>query len=463
MRLLVVLVVALVGIVGLGGGAVQGQASRFYIVEDIGTLGTTYTEGLAINEHGDIAGMAATASGDFHAFRYTDATGIQDLGGPALGLFSQAFGINNAGDVVGVLADFDFNIQGFIAPAGLPMQSLFTPERPIAWAYSITDDGRITGQLYAGVEMHPFRTLLTGEIQDLVATGFRGIARAMNADGHVAGDYAPVTYPTSGEYSAFRFSDAGGFVHLGSFGGNGLGSFGLAINASNVIVGCANLTDVQSHAYRARESEPLEDLGTLGGTSSCAEGINANGEIVGWSDTATGQGHAFVYSDRDGMLDVNDLVPSELGLRLVFARAINSRGQIVATSATIAGTRTYRLTPVERDVVAPVITSASATPRVLWPPNGELHAVTVQVAASDDSGAAPQCRVPSVSVLENGVPLPDASGDAQITGDLTLALRARRSGSTVRTYIVGVACSDATGNTATTSVTVTVPVSVAGQ
>ena len=125
------------------------------------------------------------------------------------------------------------------------------------------------------------------------------------------------------------------------------------INASQVIVGCAALTDVVSHAYRARESMALEDLGTLGGSSSCAEGINDAGEIVGWADLANGQAHAFVHTDQEGMIDLDATVPASLGLRLVFARAINNRGQIVAVSNTLAGVRTYRLTPVERDTVQP--------------------------------------------------------------------------------------------------------------
>ena len=455
-RCISLVIVAVVGIGIIGRGPVHGQATRVYLVEDIGTLGGSYTEGFAINDNGDIAGYDQTPSGDFHAFRYTSATGIQDLGGAAFGPFSQAFGINNAGDVVGAFFDANFNGHGFLAPAGQGMQDLLTEDRPIAHVWSILDDGRITGSIQTpSGDAHPFRTLVTGEIQDLGDPGTKGTARRMNAAGQVTGDLAPSTFPSSGTYSAFRFSDANGRVALGTFGGGV--SFGMAINASHVIVGCAGLGDVVSHAYRARELMALEDLGTLGGTSSCAEGLNDNGEIVGWSDLANGQGHAFVYTDQEGMIDLNTAVPANLGLNLVFARAINNRGQIVAVSSTIEGIRTYRLTPVERDAIAPVITAASVDPAVLRPPNGKPIAVTVHVVATDNVDPVPQCRVTEVSVLENGVPQPTAQGDAQITGDLTLALRARRAGGTVRTYPIGVSCTDAAGNAATTTVTVTVP------
>ena len=277
----------------------------------------------------------------------------------------------------------------------------------------------------------------------------------MNNAGQVTGDLVPLSFPSSGIYSAFRFSDGVGTSLLGTFGGNA--RFGMDINAANVIVGCAALGDVVSHAYRARESMPLEDLGTLGGASSCAEGINDSGEIVGWSDLSNGQGHAMVFTDQTGMIDLNTTIPASLGLRLVFARAINNRGQIVAVSSTLAGVRTYRLTPVDRDSVPPVITAASASPGVLWPPNGNPVPVSITVAATDDGDPNPVCRVTQVSVLENGVPQPGAQDDAQITGALTLALRARRTGGTERTYSIAVSCSDSSENTATTTTTVSVP------
>ena len=111
-----------------------------------------------------------------------------------------------------------------------------------------------------------------------------------------------------------------------------------------------------------------------------------------------------------------------------------------------------------------MITSASADPSVLWPPNGQTIAVPekVHVTATDAVDPAPQCRVTQVRVLEDDVAQPAAQGDAQVTGDLTLALRARRSGGTVRTYPIVVSCSDAAGNAATTTVTVTVPPDTSG-
>jgi probable HAF family extracellular repeat protein len=326
---------------------------------------------------------------------------------------------------------------------------LFSSNPPIRLVTSITDDGRLAGAVYtADGGSHAFRTLPNGERQDLGTDGFNSRAWRMNAAGQVTGDHAPVTYPTSGRFTAFRYSDSSGLVDLGTFGGNT--SFGLAINGSNVIVGCAGIDDVRGHAFRAREGLPLEDLGTLGGDSSCAEGINDAGEIVGWSDLSNAQGHAFVYTDSEGMIDLNDAVPADLGLRLVFARAINTRGQIVATSNTPAGIRSYRLTPTDRPLI---ITGVSPNPATVWPPDDRMVPVTVSVTT--DRAAA--CRVTQVSVLESGAPAVSGENDVVQTGDLALSLRARRSGDAARTYHGIVQCSDTTGSSRSATFDVTVP------
>jgi probable HAF family extracellular repeat protein len=82
----------------------------------------------------------------------------------------------------------------------------------------------------------------------------------------------------------------------------------------------------------ARQSKlTIRDLGTLGGTQSEARGINNRGEVVGWSDTADGFHHAFLW--RHGkMIDLG-----VLGGHYSQANAINDRGQVVGWSTTAEG------------------------------------------------------------------------------------------------------------------------------
>lgn len=113
----------------------------------------------------------------------------------------------------------------------------------------------------------------------------------------------------------------------------------------------------------------------------------------------------------------------------------------------------------EADTTPPTITSASASPNTLWPPNHKMVPVTVTVAATDNSGDVPTCQIVSVSSNEpiNGLGDGNTAPDWQITGPLTVNLRAERSGKgTGRTYTITVACTDGFGNTSTAAVTVNV-------
>lgn len=108
-------------------------------------------------------------------------------------------------------------------------------------------------------------------------------------------------------------------------------------------------------------------------------------------------------------------------------------------------------------VTPPIITNAVARPSVLFPPNHKLVPVTISVAAQGGGS----CRVISVSSNEpiNGRGDGNTSPDWVITGDLTLLLRAERSGpnNKGRVYTITVQCTDAFGNSTMTNVYVTVP------
>jgi probable HAF family extracellular repeat protein len=79
----------------------------------------------------------------------------------------------------------------------------------------------------------------------------------------------------------------------------------------------------EGHAPRYR----IVDLGTLGGPTSAAEAINSHGQIAGWSDTAGGNRHAFLYSDGV-MQDLGTLT----GGSDSYATALNDSGQVVGYS-----------------------------------------------------------------------------------------------------------------------------------
>ena len=95
------------------------------------------------------------------------------------------------------------------------------------------------------------------------------------------------------------------------------------------------------------------------------------------------------------------------------------------------------------DTTAPTITSLSATPSRLWPPNGKMMSVAVSVAATDDVDSAPRCTLTSVT---------GGWGDSVITGPLSANVRANKDTS----YTLQVTCSDRAGNSTRENVNVAV-------
>jgi len=68
-------------------------------------------------------------------------------------------------------------------------------------------------------------------------------------------------------------------------------------------------------------SYTVTDLGTLGGTSSSGYGINNSGQVTGWSYTASGFYHAFLYGNGS-MTDLGGLGGKSIG------SSINDSGQV---------------------------------------------------------------------------------------------------------------------------------------
>jgi hypothetical protein len=113
------------------------------------------------------------------------------------------------------------------------------------------------------------------------------------------------------------------------------------------------------------------------------------------------------------------------------------------------------------DVEAPTVNSISADPEVLWPANHKMVDVTVTVEAEDNSEQKPMCMIVKVTSNESANDQGDGNTDPdwEFTDDpLVVLLRAERDGGgTGRVYTIDVACMDAAGNVAYTTVDVTVP------
>ena len=159
------------------------------------------------------------------------------------------------------------------------------------------------------------------------------------------------------------------------------------------------------------------------------------------------------------------------GATLTYSKASGSVFPVGTTTVTVTATdaagnaTTKSFTVTVRDSTAPAFTALSTNAPTLWPPNHKMVAVTVSATASDAVGPVTY-RIVSATSSEpdNGLGDGDTANDIQITGALTLNLRAERSGKgNGRTYTITVEAKDATGNTMTKTVTVSVPKNQSGK
>jgi hypothetical protein len=113
-----------------------------------------------------------------------------------------------------------------------------------------------------------------------------------------------------------------------------------------------------------------------------------------------------------------------------------------------------------RDTTAPIIHSVAANPSVISKTNHEMVPVEVSLSATDGCAGAVTCHIVSVASNEPiaGTGGGDLSPDWEITGALTVRLRAERSPKgSGRIYTITVLCTDAAGNSTTRTTSVTVP------
>ena len=181
---------------------------------------------------------------------------------------------------------------------------------------------------------HAFRWTKRRGMKDLgtLSGGINSSAQAISDAGIIVGvsDYND---PINGLVS-HAFADINGKMRdLGTLGGSTAQANG--INIAGQVVGFSFVADNSAQHAVLWQHQGIQDLGTLGGTNSQALGINIRGQVVGSSDTASGSTDPFLWDSKHGMKDLGTL-----GGMSAQANAVNFFGQVVGYSSLLGETAT---------------------------------------------------------------------------------------------------------------------------
>ncbi len=333
--------------------------AQFYAVTELGTLGGTNGMAYGINNHEQIAGTAQTAMGDFHAFMF-DGGRMTDIGTMG-GSNSWAYGINDMGWMVGAAEMPMTNMHAFLCTNALNqmMMDLGTLGGSNSAAWMINMHGDMVGwaAMTNGSHHGFFMTnSLMGDMMDLgTAGGTNSELYCLSSNRMVAG-YAMMSNGTMQPImSTNAMLGSSGMMTMGMGSMGALGGQSWSINSMGDTAGMAQMPGGNHHAVVSASGGMMGgrmnvDLGTLGGTNSIAYCLTDAGTVVGTAQMSNGMMHAFMVTNVMGgtvrMMDLNDMIPTNSGWKLMEARGMNMAGQIIGWGMHGGRTNAFLLTPV---------------------------------------------------------------------------------------------------------------------
>ena len=265
------------------------SASGVPILFNLGILpGTAASYGRAVNVDGSVAVGRCDLNGK--AFRWTETTGIEDIGTLG-GTWAEAFCVSNDGAVVAGASGSPDGDRAFIWIQGFGMVNLGVLSGDGAsYGQGVSADGTI---VVGSSDGRAFRWTSVDGMQEIAPNG---IAYGISADGTaIVGE--------NGD-RAFRWTNTGGLENLGTLPGGGVSAAEDASDDGSAVTGHAHLGI--RRAFRWTESGGMEDLGIPpGATALHGQAISGDGSVVVGDYQIASDSYAFIWTSELGIIDLN--------------------------------------------------------------------------------------------------------------------------------------------------------------
>ncbi len=199
-------------------------------------------------------------------------------------------------------------------------------------------------------------------------------------------------------------------------------------------------------------------------TTTTLPDANSNGTYT-QALVASGGVPPVVWSLSQGALPEGMLLDGATGVISGVMPAAGSYHFVVQAVDSAGATATKPLSLTVWDTTPPLITALEASPKMLWPANHAMVPVQITATASDNVGVT-ALHIVAVTSNEdvNGTGDGNTPSDWEITGELTVNLRAERlGGGSGRVYSVVVEAIDSAGNQSLKTVTILVPKNQSGK
>jgi len=290
----------------------------------LGTIGGNGSVANAVSADGSVVvGTADDSNGNPRAFRWTAATGIQDLGTLG-GDWSEATDVSADGSViVGWSYDSNSIYRVFKWTEATEMQDIGAGD--YSKAYGVSADGSM---IIVDIYPSAYRWTQTGGLEDLGTLGGNSSSASdISADGsYICG----FSYVSAGDPYAFRWTEGVGMGQIGTFYsfGRGISDDGKTITGDET--GSAGI----HKAFRWTQSGGFEF--NIAGNFSQGNAVSGNGSII----VGDNGGGAFQLSSLGGLEELNQVYASLLspGSDLYTALAISSDGQFIVGQGTNGAT-----------------------------------------------------------------------------------------------------------------------------